>query len=177
MTAVYQFLYNYHSLAEVISFLKNRDFSQFYIGSSSAQIVTEETEEIYVYGISDHVIPEKTVLRMLDVLEHLHDYQEKAYEWLIPLDLQNDRYCPDDYKKLLPDEPDKVFGLGGIDFGIIHAEQPNHTLFKPYCRGHKPKKDTDGFLLTFGIEYYPLCFDVKFAYEGMRPYATEAWIM
>jgi hypothetical protein len=164
-------------LAEVITFLKNRDFSQFYFGTTSAQIVTEETEEIYVYSVSDHGIPDETVKRMLDVLEHLHDYLQKAYDQILQLDLKNDKHFFDYEKKLLPDEPDRVFTLNGIEFGIINANDyhPHAILYKPLCQGHKPKKDTDGFLLS--LDTGNMFFEVKFSYEDMRPYAIVAWVV
>ena len=168
--------FHYHSLAEVITFLKNRDFSQFYFGTTSAQIVTEETEEIYVRSVSDHVIPDETVERMLDVLEHLHEYLQKAYDRVLQLDLKNDKYFYDYEKKMLPNEPERVFTLNGIEFGIINSNDyhPHAILYKPLCWGHKPKKDADGFLLS--LDTGNMVFEVKFSYEDMRPYAIVAWL-
>ena len=168
-------IFHYYSLAEVIAFLKNRNFSRFYC-NPNASINTNETEEIYVHGVSHHEIPEETVRRMLDVLENLQEYLKKAYDRLLKLNLENDEHFDDNDKKLLSDEPERVFTLSGIEFGIINAntDHPHYTLYKPLCWGHKPKKDTDGFLLT--IDAGRMFFDVMFAYEDMCPYAIKAWV-
>ena len=78
-------------LADVISFLKDRDFSLFSFESDGdekyALVFTEEVCEIRIDNVSDNLIPEEKVRQVLEVLEHLDECIKKAYDWIRHLEL------------------------------------------------------------------------------------------
>ena len=172
-------------LADVISFLKDRDFSLFSFetdGSEAfAKVYINEIRELCIYNVSDHVIPEKTVRQVIDVLEHLDECIQKAYEWIRRLNLKNNRWFPGD--KWYPHELDQIFEVTGLTFEKTGEE---HHFYNPINRfeqlslGQDPKKAADGFSIGFDFKdsiyspLYPLSFFVKFICEDMRAYAIEA---
>ncbi|MBR3448237.1 MAG: hypothetical protein IKH27_10570 [Oscillospiraceae bacterium] len=174
-------------LADVISFLKDRDFSPFSFESDGdekhALVFTEEVCEIRIDNVSDNVIPEETVRQVLDVLEHLDEWIQKGYDRIGRLDLKQDKWFPGD--QWFPHELDKIFEVIGVTF---EKTGEKHHFFKPgdrfegYCLGHDPEKPEDGFVLEFAIRecidsrYFPLVFYVKFVCGDMRAYAVEAEI-
>ena len=81
-------LYNEHfDLDEVVFFLKNGDYSFFdYYSDYSekdAVVYMKGTGCLYICNVSDNVIPAETVRLAIDVLEHLDEYLEQAYDKLV----------------------------------------------------------------------------------------------
>ena len=174
-------------LADVISFLKDRDFSLFSFESDGdekyALVFTEEVCEIRIDNVSDNLIPEEKVRQVLEVLEHLDECIKKAYDWIRRLELKNDRWFP--RGEWFPHELDKIFEVIGVTFqktGEEHHFFDPRDRFEKCCLGHDPKNPADGFVIEFGFHdhiysrYYPLSFFVKFVCEDMRAYAVEAEI-
>lgn len=182
--------YVYWDLADVISFLKDRDFSGFFFkcdgDETLAVTYANEMCELLICNVSDNMIPEEKVRQVIDVLEHLDECIQKAYDWIRRLDLNNDRWFPAD--KWFPHELDKIFEVIGVTFektGEKHHFLKPVNRFEACCLGHDPKKAADGFAIEFAIKesllnvnsgYYPLTFFVKFVCEDMRAYAVEAEI-
>ena len=174
-----------YDLADVISFLKDRDFSLFKFKSDEniALTYTNETGQLLICNVSDNVIPEEKVRQVIDVLEHLDECIKKAYDWIRRLDLNKNRWFPGD--KWFPHELDKIFEVTSVTFEKTGEE--HHFLnpinrFEEYCLGNDPPKAVDGFSIGFDFKdsiyspLYPLSFFVKFVCEDMRAYAIEAEI-
>ena len=88
---VFQDVYDY-SLEDVIFLLENREFSEFNFpdGEPYSLIYSEAGEVLTEYKGADKVIPEETVRQTLYVLEHIEECIEKAHDWIINLDLNED---------------------------------------------------------------------------------------
>ena len=167
--------YVYYKLDEVISFLKNRDFSRFifYSNETFAVIEAEETEEILIDGVnaSAHEIPEETVTQVLEVLTHLDDCVKKAYAWISRLDFKNDRWMHG-----YADAELTEFRLNGISFEKTGKGFCPGKRIEGCCLGDTPKKGADGFSIDFNLEHDDVIFTVKFLCEDMRAYAIETWV-
>ena len=74
-------------LAEVISFLKNRDYSSFDFRheytANDALISIKDTGLLFICNVPDNTIPEQTVRLVIEVLEHLDEYLKQAYDKLV----------------------------------------------------------------------------------------------
>ena len=163
------------TLEEVISFLQNRDFSEFCFndGEGYALIDSEAGEILTEHKESDKVIPEETVRRMLNVLEHIDEYIENAYNWFINLNLDEDDTLA---ANLDPQFSQEIYEVNGINFGDIR-DTSNFLVWKRYRVGrHHPIYPTDSFSIEF---QYPrsgyFFFIVKFDYKNMLPYELELW--
>ncbi len=164
-------MYEFNSMEDVITFLKNRDLSHFRFkdGKAYLDIYSETPDAIGLCADApDNTIPEETVSRMLDVLTHFDECLRKAYGWLNNLRF-NDTLFAHLYPKWYPDEMDKIYEkeleLYEISFGKIRW-------------GHDPNPVTDGFTISFMDDAggWAMMYTVKFVYEDMRPIAAERWI-
>ena len=160
-------LYNEHfDLDEVVFFLKNGDFSFFdYYSDYSekdAVVYMKGTGCLYICNVSDDVIPEETVRLAIDVLEHLDECLEQAYD---KLDLW---YFVDHKRSLGKDcfthDPKKVFELDDIIFGL--EDWPHCDYIEKYCLYPETKTEADCFWMNFRCD--PLGFVVKFLCDDRR---------
>lgn len=154
-------LYNVHfDLDEVIFFLKDGDFSffDFYSDYSDkdAVVYMKGTGCLYICNVSDNVIPEKTVIQVIDVLEHLDECLEQAYDKLGLWYFVDHKWGSG--KDSVKYDPKKVFELDDIIFGL--EDWPHCDYKEEYCLGSEPKKDADSFWMNFRCD--PLGFAVKF---------------
>ncbi|MBR5722532.1 MAG: hypothetical protein IKX57_02815 [Oscillospiraceae bacterium] len=175
---VFQDVYDY-SLEDVIFLLENREFSEFRFNSGKgyALIDSEAGEILIEHKGSDNVIPEETVRRMLDVLEHIEECIEKANDWIINLDQKDDKAFPADQKKWIPDLKE-IFEVKGINFGDLksHFNRFSILVWNQYrCGSHHPKYASDSFSIEFYVDY--IFFNVKFDYKDMLPYEIELRIV
>lgn len=174
--------YVYHDLADVISFLKDRDFSLFIFESDEefAVVYTKETGEIFIDNVSDNMIPEEKAMMVLDVLEHWDECLKQAYEWLRFWDFTNDEWRPSKYKECLEewthDEFKKVYEITGVYFEETENKDQLNLVHK-YRLESKQKKATYGFSIVFTAGYYHLGFTLKYSCEDMRLYAIETYII
>ena len=176
---VFQDAYEY-TLEDVIFLLENRDFSEFGFNSEEGYsiILSDAGEILTEYKGSDKVIPEETVRRMLDVLEHIEECIEKANDWIRTLDLKDDRTFAKTLsafeRKRIPNQFQEIFDVNGINFGDMGSMYDHSSLlvWNQYHSGRQhPKKASD----SFSIELDGDCcfFNVKFDYKDMLPYEIE----
>ena len=199
---VFQDAYEY-TLEDVIFLLENRDFSEFgfnteegysIISSDAGEIVTEHKG-------AEKVIPEETVRRMLDVLEHIEECIEKANDWIRTLHPKDDRTFErtlSEYEReRIPHQFQEIFEVSGINFGNVesHYDQFSLLVWNQYRCGHNPNNRCDyhpkkrcdhrpkkhcGHHPIKNADYFSIDFDVdfgfflmKFDYKDMLPYAAE----
>ena len=97
--------YGIFELAEVISFLKNGDYTFIdFISDYSdndAVVNIKGAGALYICNVSDSIIPEETVRQVIDVLEHWDECLKQAYGWLRFWDFKNDEWRPSKYKEWL----------------------------------------------------------------------------
>lgn len=117
---IFEDAYEY-TLEDVIFLLENRDFSEFGFNSEEGySIISSDVGEILTeHKGAEKVIPEETVRRMLDVLEHIEEYIEKAYDWIRTLDLKNSKTHHERSVKRLPHQFQGRFWISGINFGDV----------------------------------------------------------
>lgn len=158
---------------ELIDILKKRDFSKlafrkfdngvpyaycilFTIGTSADEDEafangTPDSVEVSVHT-PDNKISDETANRMIDVLEHLDECIQRAYDWMSKHDLP--------YAWLLK----KEYPMCELDFGVASIE-PRNKL-----------KVGGSFSLIFdmpGSEDNPWHCDVWFHYYNLQPYKSE----
>ena len=146
---------------EIIDFLKKRDYSQFwfhdlgngYRGAYFYLYVNDKADDVEasIYA-PDNTISDETADRVIDVLEHLEECIQRAYDWLSKHDLP--------YAWLLQ----KEYPLCELDFGVASIAP------------HSNKKDGGGFSLIFnmpGSVDNPWHCDVLFHYDDLQPYKSE----
>ena len=163
------------ALEEIISFLNNRDFSEFsfYDGEGFALINSEAGEILIEHKESDNVIPEETVRRMLDVLEHIDAHIENAFNWFSHLDLNEDDTLAANLDQQFSQE---IYEVSSIKFGDF-KDTNSFLVWKRYRIGRQhPIYPRDSFSIEF---QYPrsgyFYFNVKFDYKKMLPYELELW--
>ena len=156
----------YFNLDEVIFFLKNGEFSffDFYSDYSEkdAVVYMKGTGCLYICNVSDDVIPAETVRLAINVLEHLDECLEQAYDKLDLWDLKNYKWGSG--KKGFTYDPKEVFELEDIIFGL--KDWPDCDYIEKYCLDSEPKTAADCFWINFRFEY--LGFLVKFRCEDRR---------
>ena len=138
------------------------------IDSEAGEILTEHKG-------SDKGIPEETVRRMLDVLAHIEECIEKAFDWFSNLDQYGN--------ETVASNPDKTFSrenyeVNGICFGDIKLSDTWRILqWKQYRRGrHQPEYAADSFSIAFQNTDAPyFTFNVKFDYKDMLPVEIALW--
>ena len=174
---VFEDAYEY-TLEDVIFLLENRDFSEFgfnteegysIISSDAGEIVTEHKG-------AEKVIPEETVRRMLDVLEHIEEYIEKAYNWIRTLDLKDGKTYDARVQTLIPHLLQEKLEVNGINFGDMSSLYDHCSILEwnQYRSDYHPIEATDVFSIEFdfywGAHFF---FIVKFSYKDMFPYEIE----
>ena len=171
---VFQEAFDY-TLEDVIFLLENRDFSEF--GFKRYSIIYSDAGEILTeYKGSDKVIPEETVRRMLDVLEHIEECIEKAYDWIRTLDLKDGKTYDARVQTLIPHLLQEKLEVNGINFGDMSSLYDHCSILEwnQYRSDHHPIEATDVFSIEFdfywGAQFF---FIVKFAYKDMFPYEIE----
>ena len=156
----------YFNLDEVIFFLKNGDFSffDFYSDYSEkdAVVYMKGTGCLYICNVSDDVIPEETVRLAIDVLEHLDECLEQAYDKLGLWYFVDHKRSPG--KDCFTHDPKKVFELDDIIFGL--EDWPHCDYIEKYCLYPDTKTSADSFFINFRVE--DLGFLVKFRCEDRR---------
>lgn len=183
-----------YTLEDVIFLLENREFSEFRINSDEGYaLIDSEVGEIEISiepKGSDKEIPEETVKRMLDVLEHIEECIEKANDWIRSLNLKNertlaetlDRSYPAWLRKKIPDQFQERFMIDGLNFGDVSSSYDHFSrlIGIQYRSGHHPKKrrvhypikSEDIFSIDFDVNCF-FFFHVKFDYKNMLPYEIE----
>lgn len=98
-------LYQHYDLAEVLFYLKDGDYSFFDFirdfSDNDAVVDMKENGTLYICNVSDSIIPDETVRRVIDVLEHWDEYLKQAYDWLRFWDFTNGELKPSKYKESL----------------------------------------------------------------------------
>ena len=120
------------------------------------------------------MIPEKTVRRMLDVLEHIEEYIEKAYDWIRTLDRKDGITHHARAEKRLPHQFQGRFLISGINFGDVLSTYDHFSflIWSQYrCGKHHPKYASDSFSIDIECDY--CIFLIKFDYKDMLPYEIE----
>lgn len=164
----------YFNLDEVIFFMKDGDFSFFNCHSDysekDAVVYMEGTGCLYICNVSDNFIPEKTVSLVIDVLEHLDEYLEQAYDKLVFWDDDNHKW--DFRQKYIKYDPKKAFELDDIIFGL---EDWKECEFQEYCPNPETQSAADSFWINFRCD--PLAFAVKFLCEDRKLYSIKPYIL
>lgn len=146
---VFQEAFDY-TLEDVIFLLENRDFSEF--GFKRYSIIYSDAGEILTeYKGSDKVIPEETVRRMLDVLEHIEECIEKAYDWIRTLDLKDGKTYDARVQTLIPHLLQEKLEVNGINFGDMSSLYDHCSILEwnQYRSDHHPIEATDVFSIEF----------------------------
>lgn len=174
-------------LAEVISFLKNRDYSSFDFrreyAANDALISIKDTDALLtICNVPDNMIPEQTVIQVIDVLEHLDECIEQASDWLtsheFELGLQHIKndwkpgeawvrrvkaFCEE--KESIRDRMKKRYTVSEICFRWDDDFWPP-SVINEYWRGPEPPKGADVFFIDFchrdcdsGFRFMFLCED------------------
>mgnify|MGYP000909838350 CR=1 FL=1 len=174
-------------LAEVISFLKNRDYSSFDFRreytANDALISIKDTDALFtICNVPDNMIPEQTVIQVIDVLEHLDECIEQASDWLtsheFELGLQHlkNNWKPGEawgkevkswceyWKETKLDTVKKRYTVSEICFRLDDFWPT--SVMEEYCRGPEPQKGADVFFIDFchrdcdsGFRFMFLCED------------------
>ena len=156
----------YFNLDEVIFFLKDGEYSffDFYSDYSEkdAVVYMKGTGCLYICNVSDNVIPAETVRRAIDVLEHLDEYLEQAYDKLVLWDWKHPKWSSE--KECFTHDTKKVFELEDIIFGL--EDWPHCDYIEKYCLYPDTKTSADIFFINFRVE--DLGFLVKFRCEDRR---------
>ena len=175
-------LYQHYDLAEVLFYLKDGDYSFFDFirdfSDNDAVVDMKENGTLYICNVSDSIIPDETVRRVIDVLEHWDEYLKQAYDWLRFWDFTNGELKPSKYKEWLKewshDEFEKIYEVSFVFFGL---EDWPCSDYKEYCTGSEPKEGADIFSIEFTAGQYPLGFNLKFACEDRRLYKIIVHIL
>ena len=163
-------------LAEVISFLKNRDYSSFDFRleytANDALISIKDTGLLFICNVPDNTIPEQTVRQVIDVLEHLDECIEQAYDKLVLWDWKHHKWGSGN--ESFTHDPKKVFELEEIVFGWPEYWQQKCDFQE--CRAApEPETAADVFWLNFRCD--PLLFSVKFLCEDRRLCSIKPYIL
>lgn len=157
---------NEFDLAEVISFLKKRDYSVFDFYSEytaeDAEVYTKEAL-LFICNVSDNSIPEQTVIQMIDVLEHLDECIEQAYDWLTYHEFGFRGFGKE--KESIRDIIKKRYTVSEICFRWDDDFWPTSVITE-YCLGPEPPNGADVFFIEFrhrdcdsGFRFMFLCED------------------
>ena len=164
-------------LAEVISFLKNRDYSSFDFRheytANDALISIKDTGLLFICNVPDNTIPEQTVIQVIDVLEHLDECIEQAYEWLAFGEWGKEWYKE---KESNLDIVKKRYRVLEICFGLNDWPESFYKICEEYCRGPEPQKGADVFSIAFDHRDCDSGFNVKFLCADRRPYKYMIYV-
>jgi len=144
-------------------------------------------------------------MRMLNVLEHIEECIEKAYDWIRILHPKDDRTFEKtltEYdRKRIPAQFQEVFEVSGINFGDEESNYDHFSvlIWNQYSCGHNPDKRCDyrpkkrcdhhpkkhcGHHPIKTADCFSIDFDgnvgffhVKFDYKDMLPYEIELRIV
>ena len=94
---------------------------------------------LYICNVSDDVIPEETVRLAIDVLEHLDECLEQAYDKLGLWYFVDHKRSPG--KDCFTHDPKKVFELDDIIFGL--EDWPHCDYIEKYCLYPETKTEAD----------------------------------
>ena len=168
-------------LAEVISFLKNRDYSSFdfrceYTANDALISIKDTDALLTICNVPDNMIPEQTVIQVIDVLEHLDECIEQAFDWLtsheFELGLQHIKnewkpgeawvrrvkaFCEE--KESIRDRMKKRYTVSEICFRLDDFWPT--SVMEEYCRGPEPQKGADVFSIEFEHSDCPLGFHFR----------------
>ena len=166
-----------YDLAEIIFFLKERDYSLFNFYSEyteeDAVISTKHTGDLNICHVSDNSIPEQTVIQVIDVLEHLDECIEQAYEWLAFGEWGKEWYKE---KESNLDIVKKRYSVLEICFGLNDWPESFYKICEEYCRGPEPQKGADVFSIAFDHRDCDSGFNVKFLCADRRPYKYMIYV-
>lgn len=161
-------------LAEVLFFLKDGDYSFLHFGRNysdeDAAVYTKETGELHICNVSDNYIPEETLRLVIDVLEHLDECRDQAYDWLRFWDFENGEWNPG--HECSHDNAQTIFEVTAVFFRL---ENWPCCDYKEYCL--KPKKGADSFSIEFEAGHYPLGFNLKFRCKDRKLYKIVVHII
>ena len=154
-------------LDEIIRFLKKRDYSIFdYYNEYTAEdavIDTKHTGVLCICNVSDNSIPEETVIQVIDVLEHLDECIEQAYDWLASHEFGIRRFGKE--KESIRDIIIKRYTVSEICFRWDDDFWPP-SVINEYWLGPEPPKGADVFFIEFrhrdcysGFRFMFLCED------------------
>ena len=165
-------------LDEVIYFMKEGDFSFFDFnsdhGQGYAQVLTKEVGWLCIYNVSDNVIPEETVRRVLDVLEHWDECLKQAYDWLRFYDIGMDEWNPANEQWTQDYNIKKEWSSYRVEFGEKACQEPPDSEFSPRPQ---PKAGSDCFFIAFYAKYFGVDFSMKFLCEDRKLYKIETYII
>ena len=173
-------LYQHYDLAEVLFYLKDGDYSFFDFirdfSDNDAVVDMKENGTLYICNVSDSIIPDETVRRVIDVLEHWDEYLKQAYDWLRFWDFKNEVWNSEKewYKQWSHDGVEKEFEVMSVDFG---EEGWTERTKRKYRLGPNPKNGSDYFSIDFHAGQYHLGFNLKFLCEDRRLYQIETHII
>ncbi len=161
-------------LDEVIFYLKDGDCSFFDYYSeyskNDAAVYIKGAGSLYICNLSEDDIPEETVRRVIDVLEHLDECLKQAYDTLVHWDF--DHHTWDSKRKCFKEDPKEVFELDEILFG---SDGWTSCDFQKYCPDPKPQSVDDSFWIKFRCD--PLEFSVQFRSRDRRLYSIQPYIL
>ena len=164
----------YFDLDEVIFFLKDGDYSFFNFCSDysdrDAMVYMKGTGCLYICNVSDDDIPEETVRQVIEVLEHLDECLEQAYDKLVLWDWNHHKWGSGN--ESFTHDPKEVFELEDIIFGL--KDWPKGE-FQEYCPVPKPKASADCFWMNFRCD--PLEFPVQFLCDDRRLCSIKPYIL
>ena len=155
-------------LAEVISFLKNGDYSSFdfrreYTANDALISIKDTDALLTICNVPDNMIPEQTVIQVIDVLEHLDECIEQAYDWLASHEFGIRRFGKE--KESIRDIIIKRYTVSEICFRWDDDFWPP-SVINEYWRGPEPPKGADVFFIDFchrdcdsGFRFMFLCED------------------
>ena len=158
-------------LAEVISFLKNRDYSSFdfrreYTANDALISIKDTDALLTICNVPDNMIPEQTVIQVIDVLEHLDECIEQASDWLTSHEFGFRGFGKE--KESIRDIIKKRYTVSEICFRLDDFWPT--SVMEEYCRGPEPQKGADVFSIEFEQSDCPLGFHFKFLCEDRRLY-------
>ena len=170
-----------YDLDEIIRFLKKGDysifdFSDFYndYSENNAVVDMEGTGCLYICNVSDNSIPEETVIQVIDVLEHLDECIEQAYDWLTSHEFGVRRFGKE--KESIRDIIKKRYTVSEICFRL--DDWPTDVdVIEEYCLGPEPPKGADVFSIEFSHRDCYSGFLFKFLCEDRRPYKFIIYIL
>jgi hypothetical protein len=159
-----------YDLDEIIRFLKKGDYSIFDFYSEytaeDAGIDTKGRGFLCICNVSDNLIPEETVIQVIDVLEHLDECIEQAYDLLTYHEfgvIGVSRFGKE--KESIRDIIIKRYTVSEICFRWDDDFWPP-SVINEYWRGPEPPKGADVFFIDFchrdcdsGFRFMFLCED------------------
>ena len=146
--------YKHYSPAEVIAFLKKRNFEKFTLTDTSASLFMKNNG-LFVLEASDRKISDETIELAVRMLGDLAKCVRLAKPWLEHFNLKNDRWHPD-----------------ALDAGY----EVSSIYVGTYDCGGPFRSPSLGVTISFStVNYYPCQFTVKY-HRNLWPFAVEEWV-